>query len=328
MVASVSPGSRRAAVVFHPLKVDVAGLKSAVKAAEAQYGWGPSLWLETTPDDAGSGQAVSALEQDVDVVIAAGGDGTVRAVASSLRGTDTALAIVPAGTGNLLARNLELDLNPAHVKGAVEAAFSGKERDIDVGLITMTRANGDETDHTFLVMAGLGLDAKMIANTNPELKKRVGWLAYVESIGRSLRDKEVVRGRYRLDEDEERSLRVHTILVGNCGLLPGNVVLLPEAVVDDGKFEIVTLRPEGFGGWAQISFKIFWENGVLRRSSVGRKIIARSREVRTLRYLRGTDLTVTLEREQEFELDGDEFGKITGFHASVDAGSLVVRVPA
>ncbi len=328
MVASVSPGSRRAAVVFHPLKVDAARLKSAVRAAEQEYGWASSLWLETTPEDSGARQTATALEHGVDVVIAAGGDGTVRAVASSLRGTDTALAIVPAGTGNLLARNLALDLNITHLKASVEVAFSGVERDIDVGLVTITRANGDEFDHTFLVMAGLGLDAKMIANTNPELKKRVGWLAYVDAIGRSLLDKEVVRGRYRLDKGEERSLRVHTILVGNCGLLPGNVILLPEAVVDDGKFEIVTLRPEGFGGWAQISFKIFWENGVLRRSSVGRKIVARSREVRTLRYLRGTDLTVSLEREQEFELDGDEFGKITGFHASVDAGSLAVRVPA
>ena len=81
---------------------------------------------------------------------------------------------------------------------------------------------------------------------------------------------------------------MHTILVGNCGLLPGNVLLLPEADVDDGLFDIVTLRPEGFGGWAQIWLKIFWENGVLRRSSVGRKLVARSREVRTLRYLRGT----------------------------------------
>jgi diacylglycerol kinase family enzyme len=177
-------------------------------------------------------------------------------------------------------------------------------------------------------MAGLGLDAKMIANTRPELKRRVGWLAYVDAIGRSLVDREVLRIRYRLDDDEERSTRVHTIMVGNCGTMPGNVVLLPDAKIDDGIFDIVTLRPEGFFGWAQIWFKIFWENGVLRRSQVGRKIVSMQREVRTLRYLRGASITVKLERPEEFELDGDEFGLAVGFTAKVDPKGVLIRVPA
>src|SRR6185312_8482969 len=164
--------------------------------------------------------------------------------------------------------------------------------------------------HAFVALAGLGLDAKMIANTRPELKRRVGWLAYVDAIARSMRDSEKIRMRYRLDGGEERTMSVHTILVGNVGLLPGNVLLLPDAEVDDGLFDIVTLRPEGLGGWAQIWLKITWENGVLRRSSVGRKLRSNDRQVRALRYYRAKDLDVKLERAEEFELDGDPFGEV------------------
>ena len=159
-------------------------------------------------------------------------------------------------------------------------------------------------------------------------ERRVGWLAYVDAIARSLLASEKIRMRYRLDGGEERVMSVHTILVGNVGLLPGNVLLLPDAEVDDGLFDIVTLRPEGLGGWAQIWIKITWENGVLHRSSVGRRLAGLSREVRTLRYLRGRRISVQLDRPEDFELDGDDFGLVLAFDAQVDPAALIVRVPA
>ena len=70
---------------------------------------------------------------------------------------------------------------------------------------------------------------------------------------------------------------------------PATSCCCPTPQIDDGVFDIVALRPEGFFGWVQIWIKIVWENGVLRRSPVGRKIVSMQREVRTLRYLRGTD---------------------------------------
>ncbi|HXR44142.1 MAG TPA: diacylglycerol kinase, partial [Pseudolysinimonas sp.] len=194
-------------------------------------------------------------------------------------------------------------------------------------MVEIIRADGDSEEHAFVVMAGLGLDAKMIKNTNSKLKKAVGWLAYVDAIARSLRDSDKAKLRIRLDDGDERSTAVHTVIVGNCGALPGNVLLLPDAKVDDGIFDIVTLRPEGLAGWVQIWAKITWENGILRRSSVGRKIAGMAREVRTLRYLRATRISVVLEKPQEFELDGDPFGTVAGFRARVDPLSLVVKVP-
>ena len=317
---------RRAAIVYNPLKVDVAKLRTAVAKAEKKAGWGSSLWFETTADEAGDGLAAQAVAKGVEVVLAAGGDGTVRAVATGLRGTKVALALLPVGTGNLLARNLDLPLS--NLTSSVRTAFDGVDRAMDVGIVEVVRPGGATEEHAFVVMAGIGLDAKMVANTNPELKKRVGWLAYVDAIARSVRDSKQLRVTFSADRGPATTLRAHTVLVGNCGLLPGNILLLPDAALDDGVFDIVTLRPEGFIGWAQIWVKIVWENGVLRRSSVGRKLMGYAREVRALRYLKASRFEVTFDRAEEFELDGDEFGVVVGFRADVDAGALVVRVPA
>jgi len=319
---------KRAAVVYNPVKVDGDRLRAAVAASESAAGWAKSLWLETSEADPGVGQAREALRAGADVVIAAGGDGTVRAVAEGLQNTGVALSLLPSGTGNLLARNLGLDVNSSHLETSVDTAFTGYDAAIDVGVVEVERPDGELETHSFVVMAGLGLDAKMIANTNPQLKKRVGWLAYVDAIGRSLVDKEVLRIRYRLDGGEERSTRAHTVMVGNCGTLPGNIQLLPDAEIDDGLFDIVALRPEGFGGWARVWVGIVWENGVLRRSHAGRKLLdLRQRPVRALRYLRGRRIEGRLDKPQEFELDGDEFGEVVAFRAHVDPAALIVRMP-
>lgn len=320
------PPNPRAAVVYNPIKVDLERLRAAVAASEERSGWAPSLWLATSEADPGTGLARAALGDGVDVVLAAGGDGTVRAVAEGLRGSGVALALLPSGTGNVLARNLELPL--AHLERSVDTAFGGEDRAVDLGVVEIERADGSREEKAFVVMAGMGLDAKMIANTNPELKKRVGWLAYVDAIVRSLRDSEALRVKYSVDGGPEKTMTAHTVLVGNCGTLPGNVLLLPEAAIDDGVFDIVALRPEGVVGWAQVWVKIFWENGVLRRSSVGRKLVSDyGREVRTLRYVKAASITARLDRAEEFELDGDEFGTAVAFRAHVEQGALTVRVP-
>src|SRR4051794_13743764 len=316
--------TKRAAVIYNPVKVDLTKLRREVAKAEKSAGWLPSLWLPTAVDDSGTSQARQAIAERVDVVLVAGGDGTVRAVAEGLRGSGVALALLPAGTGNVLARNL--DISVMQLAASVTTAFTGVDRAIDMGVIELERADHSRELRAFVALAGLGLDAKMIANTRPELKRRVGWLAYVDAIARSMRDSEKIRMRYLLDGGEERVMSVRTILVGNVGLLPGNVLLLPDAEVDDGLFDIVTLRPEGLGGWAQIWLKITWENGVLRRSSVGRRLAGLSREVRTLRYLRGRRISVRLDRAEDFELDGDDFGLVLAFDAYVDPASLIVRV--
>jgi diacylglycerol kinase (ATP) len=320
--ATAAP-TRRAAVIYNPVKVNVDDLRGAVAAEPAAAGWAETLWFETTEDEPGTGQAKEAIEQGADVVIAAGGDGTIRAVAQVLAGASTSLALLPSGTGNLLARNLDLTLDD--MANSIEVAFAGVDRQIDLAWADIRREGGGVEREAFLVMAGLGLDAKMLSNTDEELKAKLGWLAYVDAIRKALRDKNRLRMRYRLDGRGARTLSAHTLIIGNCGSLPANILLLPTAAIDDGRFEAVFLRPESAWGWVQIFVKIVWENGVLRRTKLGRQIM--SPDVDALRYVKGRKLEVVLSRPEELELDGDGFGRTRAFRTWIDPGGLTVRVP-
>ena len=315
-----------AAVIHNPTKVDLPKLRELVNGAARAAGWGPTIWLATSEDDPGQEVTATAIRRRASVVLAAGGDGTVRAVAEALRGTDVPLALIPSGTGNLYARNLELPLNDRTMM--VTAAFEGTERRVDLGVVHIERTDGTSSEHAFCVMAGLGLDAKMIKNTNTKLKKAVGWLAYVDGIARSVPELKPLRMRYRVDEGPQRFLSAHTIIVGNCGALPGGFLLMPDAKPDDGILDIAALRPRGPFGWAKVWRKVAWENGVLRKSSVGRKIIDLTKDVRDVVNFRARDIRMKLETPDMFQLDGDEFGIASSVHAWVDEGSLVLKVPA
>ena len=317
---------RHAAVVYNPTKVDLERLTVRVATAAAAAGWNATRWYSTTMADAGQRVTKTAIEQGASVVLAAGGDGTVRAVAEALRGSGVPIAIVPCGTGNLLARNLALPLTDQIA--AIGAAFTGRDRHIDLGIAHITRADGASEEHIFLVMAGLGLDAKMIALANPKLKKTFGWLAYVDAGMRAIPDLKPVKLRFSIDGAPERTTSVHTIIVGNCGALPGGILLMPEAKPDDGILNIAALKPSGPFGWVKVWNKVAWENGVLRKSALGRSLIDLAQDVKDVLYATGTDLRMTVEQPQEFQLDGDEFGAAKSVHAWVDPGALTVKVPA
>jgi len=314
-------------VVFNPTKVDEVKLRQSVAAAEAAAGWRSTLWFSTTEADAGQLATREALGHDVDTVLAAGGDGTVRAVAEALRGSRVSLGIIAAGTGNLLARNLQLPLSSLDESTAI--AFGGVDKPIDLGVATVTPERGKTAEYVFLVMAGLGLDAQMIANTRPELKKQVGWLAYVDGVARSLPTAKPFGIRYSLSGHTDRPAHVSAILVANCGLLPGNIQFLPDARLDDGILDIAVLQPKGVLGWLTIWRRVTWENGVLRRSAVGRRMIRQtdSMNERVMTTLRAADIRIVVEHAQEFELDGDEFGRVRSVVLRADPGALIVRVP-
>jgi len=312
-------------VVFNPVKVDLEQVKAAVASAESSAGWGPTLWLETSEEDPGEQVTKEAISAEVNVVIAAGGDGTVRAVAETLRGSGIPLALLPSGTGNLLARNLTLALDD--LEASVTGAFTGTDKKIDIGVVEIEREDGTRDEHGFLVMAGLGLDAKMVANTNPTLKKHVGWLAYVHAISKALLDSDQLRLRYQLDDGPTHSIRAHSLLIGNCGMLPANMMLLPDAVLDDGILDVVFLRPTGFVGWIQIWLRVAWENGIIRRTKAGRRLLGETKKIRALQYDTAESVTVRFTGAEEIELDGDGFGEAVAMKAWVDPLALTVRIP-
>ncbi|WP_100343600.1 diacylglycerol/lipid kinase family protein [Compostimonas suwonensis] len=328
MTPKPSPDRAQAAVVYNPVKVDVARLKRAVEAAAAAEGWARLEWYETTEEDTGKLVAREAVDAGATLVLAAGGDGTVRAVASGLRDTGVAMGLIASGTGNLLARNLGLPLNSPAEAAAI--AFSGTDRAIDLAIMTLTRPDETDEEHVFLVMAGLGFDAAMIASTNPTLKKRVGWLAYVDGGMRALPKIKPFRIRYQIENRPEHSVHLSQLLVANCASLPGNIEVIPDADMEDGLLDFAVMQPRGFFGWLLVWRRVTWENSVLRRSAIGRAMIkaTASNEERNVTYLRGADIRVTMESGHEIELDGDEFGKAIAVHVHADPQALVVRVPA
>lgn len=319
------PGPKRAAVVYNPIRVTAAALRALIEPAAAAAGWGETLWYETTLSVPGKDLTRQALRDGASMVFAAGGDGTVRSVAEGLRDSGAALALLPSGTANLLARNLHLPVG--NVPDAIAIAFSGRTRTIDLGIATLSRVDGTIEEHGFLVMAGMGIDADIMANTNETLKKTVGWLAYVDAGIRVIPNAGPFRIRYQLDDKPVHSAHVSTILFGNCGTLTGGLEMMPDAVVDDGLLDVAVLQPKGTLGWIDIWRKLRWENGFLRRSSIGRRIIrATSGNASTITYLRSSGITVSLDQPREVELDGDGFGMVSGVRFSADAGALAVRV--
>jgi diacylglycerol kinase (ATP) len=317
------PSPKIAAVIYNPIKVDLDALRAAVDSEAANAGWGESLWFSTSVDDDGQDATKQALEQHVDLVIAAGGDGTVRAVAETVRGTGTPVALLPSGTGNLLARNLKLTLD--NMPNSVRAAFTGTDRDIDLGVIDIERADYSRDRHVFVVMAGMGIDAKMIKNTDDDLKAKAGWAAYVQAIAKSLRDPNELHLRFQLDDGRRKRATAHTLILGNCGSLPANILLMPDAVIDDGLLDVMMMRPGNALGWIRLWIKVAWTNGVVRRTKAGKAVAGERRNDGDLRYETTTRFIARLSRPEEIELDGDSFGKALAINAWIEPGALQVR---
>jgi diacylglycerol kinase (ATP) len=317
---------RQAALVYNPTKVDEKHLRGLLRDLSKEAGWVHPAFYPTTVADAGQSVTREALERGVDAVLVAGGDGTVRAVAEAMAGTGVPLAIVPSGTGNLLARNLGLPLVDPHAM--IRAALGEFRHPIDIGWAELTRANGDKGEHAFVVLAGMGLDADMIANTRPDLKRSVGWVAYLDGAARSLPNAKPFRIMYQLDDSRLHSTKVHSVLFANCGILPAGISLIPSASVADGELDIAIIQPTGPFGWLGVWRKIWWDNSVLRRFRAGRLVLQRRGKDASVRYLRGRSIETAAVEPTPIELDGDEFGIAVRIRCRVDPGALLLALPA
>ena len=301
------------ALVVNPSKMDVDALLAVVAGLCRERGLAEPLVLTTTEQDPGTGMAREALRRNASVVLAAGGDGTVRAVVQGLAGSDVPLGVVPGGTGNLLARNLDL---PEDAETAVRAALDGPRRRVDVGVLTplgAAPAAGGGTDiepTTFAVMAGIGLDAAMMAFTPEGLKAKVGWPAYLVGVVRALR-RPAMTVELGLDGAPPRRQRVRMVLVGNVGRLQAGVDLMPDARPDDGRLDLCVLAPRGVAGW--------WK--ALTSTVSGSPARRFGEPVQVLPVRR---LTVRSHRPRPCQLDGDPIGDRSAFAIEIRPGALLL----
>lgn len=305
----LAPGRpRQVGVVYNPVKSLALFSCDALTHATRKIDWPEPRFYETTAEDSGRGMAEQAVADGCDLVVAMGGDGTVRQVASVLEGTTVGMGIVPLGTGNLLARNLEMSISDLH--SCIDTALHGTPRRIDMIGLSAVRENGEQEDLSYVVMGGAGFDAQIMIDTKDDLKSRLGWLAYVEA---GLRNLVTVRHAVAIQIDDETPIRrkIHSVLVANCGEITAGLHLAADSTADDGYLEVILMSPRNLIGWA----------------SLARQVVTRKRNgLPVIEHLHGKKVTLDFgSNPQPFEVDGDLVGTVSRLVAEVRPAVLAVN---
>ena len=273
-------------------------LLALCREAAARHGW-RAEFLVTEKAEAGVTAANSAALDGIDLVVAVGGDGTVRGCAEGLAKTGVPLGIVPHGTANLLARTLRV---PAHPRAALAVALDsgGVDRTIDLAVAD---------DVPFTAMAGMGLDAAVVGGTR--LKHQFGWLAYAMS-GAVHLTLPPTRFSIRLDGGAPVERTARSVVVGNSGLLPGGFSLLPDARPDDGLLDVGVLAPRGPFGWPRVAARVLAHS---------------HHEDRMLERFQARQVEIIASAPLPREIDGELVTTSRSLTVSVQPGALTVRMP-
>jgi diacylglycerol kinase (ATP) len=312
----------RIAFVANPTKDGIAELREmSMRACSVRYMPEP-LWYFTTEEDPGEGQARAAIASGADVVVAVGGDGTVRAVAAAIAGTNTPMGILPMGTGNLFARNIDLPLGDS--PALLRAIFDGDEMEIDVVWLDVERSHRGHNErdrHICLVIAGAGFDAEMVAGADDKLKRRLGWFAYFLAAIRHVGEKRM-EATVSVDGSDPVTSHMRTVLIANVGSLPGGIRLIPDASVTDGSLDVATLDARaGVVGWTDLF-------GTVMAQGAGLKQPDAMKAWRTSRidHVRGKVVDIHMKNPQKIQVDGEPLGRATAIRAEVSHGALRMRV--
>ena len=296
------PG-QRCVVVYNPIKVSDE-LRDAISRQATRTGWTEPIWLETSADEPRRPTTDDLVSAHVDRVIAAGGDGTIRLVADRLAGSGIPMAIVPMGTGNLLARNLDIPLSEEE---SIKTAFGDQTRDIDLIKVTV---DGTPSEH-FAVIGGLGVDAMIMEETNSQLKDVIGAGAYFVAAAKAL-GRTPIEMRIALDDHRTHRRDAMICAIGNVGTLAGNLTLIPDARPDDGRLDVYVASPHRLSHWIRVFLRL---------------ITRRPRRDDHVDVWQGRRVEVRLKRRDPYQLDGDVVGECRSLSAEVQPGALTVHVP-
>jgi YegS/Rv2252/BmrU family lipid kinase len=285
------------AVVAHSKKSLGGGL-GELREILARYGVTDPLWYEVRKSKKAPACARRAVEDGADLVFVWGGDGMVQQCIDALAGTDTALAILPAGTANLLAMNLGI---PKDIDRAVQIGLHGRRRRLDVG-----RINGER----FAVMAGVGFDARMIRDADRGLKDRFGRLAYIATGAKNLRGRRV-RMRIDVDGDAWFDGDAGCVLFANVGTILGGIEAFEHARPDDGRLEVGVVTAEGAIQWVR---------------ALSRTVLGHAEKSPFVQVTSGKKIDVHLRRPAPYELDGGDRSEVKRLKVRVEPGAAIVCV--
>jgi diacylglycerol kinase (ATP) len=287
------------AVVAHARKSFGGGLPQ-LRAVLEQEGYADPLWYEVRKSRKAPKYARRALEHGAEVIFVWGGDGMVQRCVDAVAGKNAVLAILPAGTANLLARNLGI---PADLADAVRVGLKGERRRLDTGSM-----NGEH----FAVMAGVGFDASMIKDADRGMKDRIGRAAYLYTGARNLAVRRV-KAVVRVDGRRFFKGPLSCVLAGNVGKVLGGVDLFHGARPDDGQLELGVVTAGNRVEWARTLARL--ATGSPQRSPF-------------VRLTRGERVRIRLDRPLPYELDGGKRPAAKKLRITVHPGSVTICVPA
>ena len=321
-----APKMLKAAVIYNPSKPEPwKEIRKQIATTAALAGFQTPRWIPTSKTDPGAGQAREALANGAALVIAAGGDGTVRMVAGELAGSRVPLGILPLGTGNLFARNLKLPIgDPA---AAARIAFFGTAKRIDLAWVALkqraTPAYTTLNQHPFLVVGGTGFDAETMDATDSKLKKIIGLWAYFQAAIPKLFSRRFTATISAPNLSRAVTTRAKSVLWVNCPELNNGLVLDPDADPGDGVIDLNVLEIQnGLLGWADLARRIAMSWAGLRSRTKGTPV---KPIVGGIRKHPVRECTVILKKPQKVQVDGDVVGVTQEVHAWVQPDALRVK---
>ena len=312
------------AFIINPSKPRAQKVEEAVRSFFAERHMQPPMFIETLLEKDGYACAKEALKKGAKVVVACGGDGTVRTVAGGLCGTGVPMGVVPIGTANLFAKNVGL---PTDVAEALKVVVSHGSKRIDMGSMRFLDSQNPDFRHRFLLISGIGTDAEMIGLTNLSLKKYLGWGAYVLGGLKSILTP-YYSGTISVKKEDGTTVRFsgvrfRSFLMGNCGKIP-LIDLMPGASYTDGilDFKLVDTR-KGLLGWAELISGLFYQSKA--KDPDGQVPLS---DAFDMEEIRGVGAELSLKEKAPVELDGDVVGKSARISVKVEKQALILRVPA
>ena len=287
------------AVIAHNGKVLGGGL-GRLRDVLTEQGITDPIWLEVPKSRKVPARVKEAIKLGADLIFIWGGDGSVQRCIDAAVGAPVTLAILPAGTANLLANNLGI---PIDLEQAVDVGLHGNNHTIDVGKI-----NGEH----FAVMAGIGFDALMIRDTDTEMKDRFGRAAYIWTGARHIHSTPV-RTEVRIDGHTWFDDKASCVLIANVGSIGGGVTAFDHASPDDGKLDVAVMTANGVWQWLR----------TLTRASVGH-----ADKSPLVQMTQATKITVETRKRLPYELDGGARPKTNKLRVHVVAHAVTIRVPS